>query len=129
MCLFNRNELQQLITGLSSSFDIMDLKEHTKYLGNYSEQSAVMKNLWKTLEEFDDAQKGAFLAFVTSSSKPPLLGFAHLHPPFCIRSADDCQQHFFGAIDRLPSASTCFNLLKVCKRSPQNSQRISNTSK
>ena len=112
--LFNRNELQQLVSGMSASFDILDLQKHCKYLGGYSPTHGVMKNLWKILEEFSDAEKAAFLAFVTSSSKPPLLGFAHLHPPFCIRLADDPSQGgFFGSINRLPSASTCFNLLKV----------------
>ena len=30
-----------------------------------------------------------FLAFVTSCSKAPLMGFANLHPPMCIRMAED----------------------------------------
>eukprot|EP01059_Diplonema_ambulator_P008091 TRINITY_DN17605_c0_g1_i1.p1 TRINITY_DN17605_c0_g1~~TRINITY_DN17605_c0_g1_i1.p1 ORF type:complete len:268 (+),score=75.62 TRINITY_DN17605_c0_g1_i1:55-804(+) len=111
--LFNRNELQQLISGSSGSFSVSQLRQHTKYAGGYSDTHHVIKNLWKTLEEFNDEQKAAFLAFVTSSSKPPLLGFGHLHPPFCIRAINEDPQPFFGGIDRLPSASTCFNLLKL----------------
>eukprot|EP01063_Lacrimia_lanifica_P011080 TRINITY_DN17856_c0_g1_i1.p1 TRINITY_DN17856_c0_g1~~TRINITY_DN17856_c0_g1_i1.p1 ORF type:complete len:1126 (+),score=369.89 TRINITY_DN17856_c0_g1_i1:122-3499(+) len=112
--LFNRNELQQLISGMAVSFDVGDMRAHTKYAGGYSDTHAVVKQFWKILAEFDDEQKGAFLAFVTASSKPPLLGFAHLQPPFCIRCADaDAAPSFFGDIDRLPSASTCFNLLKL----------------
>ena len=42
--------------------------------------------MWDTLErDFDDRERGAFLKFVTSCSKPPLLGFEHLEPPFSIR--------------------------------------------
>eukprot|EP01060_Flectonema_neradi_P038837 TRINITY_DN8286_c0_g1_i1.p1 TRINITY_DN8286_c0_g1~~TRINITY_DN8286_c0_g1_i1.p1 ORF type:complete len:1104 (+),score=173.77 TRINITY_DN8286_c0_g1_i1:255-3314(+) len=111
--LFNRNELQQLISGLRASFDLQDLKDNIKYAGGYNVKHPVIKNLWKTLEEFDDKQKAAFLSFVTSSSKAPLLGFAHLHPPFCVRQADNGAKGLFGSIDRLPSASTCFNLLKL----------------
>ena len=111
--LFNRNELQQLISGLRTSFDLQDLKDNVKYAGGYNMKHPVIKNFWKALEEFDEKQKASFLSFVTSSSKAPLLGFAHLHPPFCIRQADNGAKGLFGSIDRLPSASTCFNLLKL----------------
>ena len=33
-------------------------------------------------------EKGSFLKFVTSCSKPPLLGFYHLEPPFSIRCVE-----------------------------------------
>jgi len=36
----------------------------------------------------------------------PLLGFGHLNPRFSIRDSSDDQ-------DRLPSTSTCVNLLKL----------------
>lgn len=59
-----------------------------------------------------------FLKFVTSCSKPPLLGFAHLQPPFTIQcvSSDGSEVPsvlaFFGMgrkeTERLPTASTCF---------------------
>lgn len=69
--------------------------------------------------------------FVTSCSRPPLLGFAYLEPPFsirCVETSDDNDQgdtlgsvvRGFLAIRgkkhpnvRLPTASTCFNLLKL----------------
>lgn len=99
------------------------------------------------------------LQFVTSCSKPPLLGFAHLEPPFSIRcvevgddedtgNVENWAHHWdnniintiIGIIDnfrnylgdtigsvirgfftirkkdplnRLPTSSTCFNLLKL----------------
>ena len=59
-----------------------------------------------------------FLKFVTSCSKPPLLGFAHLQPPFTIQcvSSDGSEVPsvlaFLGMgrkeTERLPTASTCF---------------------
>ncbi|KAG5735313.1 hypothetical protein E4T56_gene10958 [Termitomyces sp. T112] len=48
----------------------------------------------------------ALLRFVTSCSRPPLLGFKELVPNFSIRDASS-DQH------RLPTSSTCVNLLKL----------------
>ena len=45
--------------------------------------------LWDILEnDFTKAERSAFLKFVTSCSCPPLLGFAHLQPPFSIRCVE-----------------------------------------
>ena len=68
------------------------------------------------------AQKKKLLKFVTSCSRPPLLGFKvifnisviflplassqDLDPPFCIQNAGTEQE-------RIPTASTCMNLLKL----------------
>eukprot|EP01012_Entosiphon_sulcatum_P001095 TRINITY_DN10196_c0_g1_i1.p1 TRINITY_DN10196_c0_g1~~TRINITY_DN10196_c0_g1_i1.p1 ORF type:complete len:1062 (+),score=170.23 TRINITY_DN10196_c0_g1_i1:32-3187(+) len=118
--MFSREELQRLIGGDNCEIDLADLQRHTKYAGGYSADHRIIKNLWKTLEEFDQKQRGRFLQFVTSCPKPPMLGFVNLHPPFCIRMADDgergeglLQAIGIKGIDRLPSASTCFNLLKL----------------
>ena len=40
------------------------------------------------MKDFDDRERAAFLKFVTSCSKPPLLGFEHLEPPFSIREEE-----------------------------------------
>jgi len=53
-----------------------------------------------------EEQKRALLKFVTSCSKPPLLGFKDLDPPFCIQNSGN-------DLERLPTASTCMNLLKL----------------
>ena len=65
-----------------------------------------MQNFWKVLEGFDQPMRKAFLKFVTSSPNPPLLGFSQLNPLFAIRKAGDDKT-------RLPTASTCVNLLKL----------------
>ncbi|KAL3194525.1 hypothetical protein MRX96_016159 [Rhipicephalus microplus] len=59
--------------------------------------------LWRTSTNASDA---SFLKFVTSCSRPPLLGFKDLVPQFCIHSAG-------SEPGRLPTASTCMNLLKL----------------
>lgn len=42
---------------------------------------------WDVLAEFDETQRRQLLKFVTSCSRPPLLGFKNLHPPFCVHFA------------------------------------------
>ena len=86
------------------------------------------------MRELSPEDKKKFLRFVTSSSSPPVQGFAHLHPPFTVykvRCGPDVVGGtnlvggggFFAAtliglgmakdVQRLPTASTCFNTLKL----------------
>ena len=87
-------------------------------------------------------ERGLFLKFVTSCERPPSLGFGSLDPKFTIQRVDTngnyhfvcrlCRQillyiclihiHdyyllliFYPPVDdsRLPTASTCFNILKL----------------
>lgn len=73
-----------------------------------------------------DEQRG-LLRFVTSCSRPPLLGFRYLEPNMCIQvcvhlvlPADDhvrCQMAGSVldamSVSRLPTSATCMNLLKL----------------
>ncbi|KAI6044738.1 HECT-domain-containing protein [Pisolithus marmoratus] len=104
--MFNQQELQILLGGANSPIDIEDLRQHTNYGGLYNDQHPTIRAFWKAMESFDQEQRRAFLRFVTSCSRPPLLGFKQLNPNFAIRDAGD-DQH------RLPTASTCVNLLKL----------------
>ena len=110
LALFNRRELHQLIAGLDGSFDISELRQYTRYEG-YSDKEEVIQNLWMVLAEFSDTQKADFLKFVMSSRRPPLLGFGHISPPFVIRKVLVESEKDGQHLNRLPSASTCFNLL------------------
>eukprot|EP00659_Diplonema_papillatum_P002778 gene2778-4341_t len=111
LSLFDRGEIQQLVSGVNGSYDILELRAHTRY-DNYSESDPVIENFWATLAGFEDEQKANFLRFVMSSKRPPLLGFGHIHPPFTIRKVD-CEKDTNAEkyLNRLPSAATCFNLL------------------
>lgn len=60
-----------------------------RYVGGYNDLSPTIRDLWKVLEEFGREDRAAFLKFVTSCSKPPLLGFAHMHPSFCIQCVSE----------------------------------------
>ncbi|KAJ9476742.1 putative E3 ubiquitin-protein ligase HUL5 [Pseudozyma hubeiensis] len=102
---FNREELSILISGTDDPVDIADLRQNT-VLGGYHEADLTVQHFWKVLEDFDQPMRKAFLKFVTSSPNPPLLGFSQLNPRFGIRKAGDDKS-------RLPTASTCVNMLKL----------------
>jgi len=104
--MFDPYELNTLISGSNSGFDLEDLKRNTHYAGGYEEDSPVVQWLWQLLEQEATVEDmGLFLMFATSCSRPPLLGFRTLFPKFCIHRVPDSV--------RLPTASTCANLLKL----------------
>jgi ubiquitin-protein ligase E3 C len=104
--MFSNKELQTLISGAEHPIDVDDMKNFTRYGGEYSAENPTILLFWKVLTDFDDLQRRQLLKFVTSCSRPPLLGFKDLDPPFTIHQTS-------GETDRLPTASTCMNLLKL----------------
>ncbi|KAM4809996.1 ubiquitin-protein ligase E3B [Rhinophrynus dorsalis] len=129
--MFSAPELQRLISGDNAEIDLDDLKKHTVYYGGFHGSHRVIIWLWDILaNDFTSEEKAMFLKFVTSCSRPPLLGFAYLKPPFSIRcvevSDDQDTGDTLGSVlrgfftirkrepgGRLPTSSTCFNLLKL----------------
>ncbi|ROK23453.1 Ubiquitin-protein ligase E3C [Anabarilius grahami] len=104
--MFDQQEIQVLISGAHVPICLEDLKKFTNYSGGYSANHPVINIFWDVVESFSDEEKRKLLKFVTSCSRPPLLGFKELYPAFCI--------HNGGAdLERLPTASTCMNLLKL----------------
>ncbi|UZJ57310.1 hypothetical protein CBS101457_006630 [Exobasidium rhododendri] len=103
--ILDREELRTLISGSEGAIDLADLQTNT-VLGGYHEKDEIIEMFWKCLESFTHAQRKAFLKFVTSCPSPPLLGFAQLIPKFGIRHGGD-------DTTRLPTSSTCVNLLKL----------------
>ncbi|KAH6700791.1 ubiquitin-protein ligase E3C [Verticillium dahliae] len=111
LSMFNQTELQRLVGGDSSEISIDDLRANTNYSGLYvigddGEEHPTIQLFWKVVRGFTDAQRRDLLKYVTSTPRAPLLGFGSLNPLFSIRD---------GGTDeaRLPSASTCVNLLKL----------------
>ncbi|KAJ8917808.1 hypothetical protein NQ315_010714 [Exocentrus adspersus] len=118
---------ERLISGDNVPLDLKDLRRNCQYYGGFHDSHRVIGWLWDILEkDFNEEEKAMFLKFVTSCSKPPLLGFAHLEPPFSIRCVEvgddedmgDTIEVFFtirkkDPQNRLPTSSTCFNLLKL----------------
>jgi ubiquitin-protein ligase E3 C len=109
--MFNQVELQTLVSGDFSEIDVHDLRGHTIYGGLYvigddNQEHPTVQLFWEVMAAFSDADRRKVLKFVTSTPRAPLLGFEQLQPPFCIRDSGEDQE-------RLPSTSTCVNLLKL----------------
>ncbi|XP_014671275.1 PREDICTED: ubiquitin-protein ligase E3B-like isoform X2 [Priapulus caudatus] len=132
LALFSRApELQCLISGDTMAIDLHDLRAHTQYYGGFHNNHRVIVWLWDVLDhDFTAEERGQFLKFVTSCSKAPLLGFSNLEPPFSIRCVEVSDDQDTGdtvgsvlrglfsirkkdPVGRLPTSSTCFNLLKL----------------
>lgn len=114
--MFNTKELQVLISGAEIPVDVDDLMKHTKYGGDYSCEHKTIKMFWKVIRTFDDDERRQLLKFVTSCSRPPLLGFKDLDPLFSIQNSGD-------DLNRLVTASTCLNLLKLPAYNDENQLR------
>ncbi|PSC67747.1 E3 ubiquitin-ligase UPL6 [Micractinium conductrix] len=109
--MFNEEELQMLISGGQQGLDLADVRAHVQYAGGYHQEHPVIAALWEALASFTPAQQAAFLRFITSCPRPPLLGFKYLEPPLGIQMAGSMLDE--RAADRLPTAATCMNLLKL----------------
>lgn len=111
LSMFNQSELQRLVGGDSRPIDLDDLRQNIMYSGLYEIGTDGLEHptivlFWKVLKTFTDSQVRDLLKYVTSTPRAPLLGFSQLRPIFTIRDAGRDQA-------RLPSTSTCVNLLKL----------------
>ncbi|KAF2036569.1 hypothetical protein EK21DRAFT_51949 [Setomelanomma holmii] len=111
LSMFNHSELQTLVSGTRTSIDVEDLRRNTAYGGTYvigddGLEHPTVQLFWKIMKDISDDERRAVLKFVTSTPRAPLLGFGTLNPRFSIRDAGSDQE-------RLPSTSTCVNLLKL----------------
>ncbi|KAL8938707.1 MAG: hypothetical protein Q9211_003084 [Gyalolechia sp. 1 TL-2023] len=111
LAMFNQHELQTLISGSAASIDIADLRANTQYgglyvLGDDGVEHPTIQLFWDVVASFSNEDKEKLVGFVTSTPRAPLLGFGNLNPRFSVRD---------GGRDegRLPTTSTCVNLLKL----------------
>lgn len=111
LSMFNQSELQTLVSGETGDIDVEDLRRNTLYGGVYTigddnQEHPTVQLFWKVMHEMTNEERQKVLRFVTSTPRAPLLGFSHLNPRFSIRDSSEDQE-------RLPSTSTCVNLLKL----------------
>jgi len=104
--MFSHRELGTLISGAEHEINVEDLEAYTNYSGGYTPDHPTVAAFWEVVRELSEEDKRSLLKFVTSCSRPPLLGFRDLDPPFCVHNAGNDPV-------RLPTASTCMNLLKL----------------
>ena len=115
--VFAPAELRLLISGAGGGLDVADLAACTVYSGGYSPEHPTIRMLWRILETFSRDEQRAFLRFVTACPNTPLLGFKQLAPSFCVHRAgmgggSDAPETSADT-DRLPTAATCMNMLKL----------------
>ncbi|KAJ1324829.1 ubiquitin-protein ligase E3 C [Microdochium nivale] len=111
LSMFNQSELQRLVGGDSTEIDVEDLRANTQYSGLYAIgddglEHPTIEMFWQVMHGFRDSERREVLKYVTSTPRAPLLGFAQLSPAFSIRDGGTDES-------RLPSTSTCVNLLKL----------------
>ncbi|KAJ8126488.1 hypothetical protein O1611_g7150 [Lasiodiplodia mahajangana] len=111
LSMFNQSELQRLIGGDSSEIDVEDLRRNTSYSGLYAigddgQEHPTICFFWDVMRTLKDSERRDVLKYVTSTPRAPLLGFSQLKPQFSIRDGGTDEE-------RLPSTSTCVNLLKL----------------
>lgn len=109
--MFDENELYKLICGDEESGDVFsvdDMRKHTVYGEPFYDGHITIQLFWKVVESMNATQKRQLLKFITSSPRPPLLGFQDLDQKIAIRPTPPQE-----GLDRLPTSSTCVNLLKL----------------
>jgi len=128
--LFSAYELQKLISGDDAvkGIDVHGMMSVMRYSGGFHPSQPIVHWLWQVVDEMTPDQQRKFLKFMSSCSRQPLLGFASMVPAPCIQQTrlreDDHGRDvaeeaallgtFTGSI-RLPTSSTCMNLLKLPK--------------
>jgi HECT-domain (ubiquitin-transferase) len=73
---FDVEEFEFFLCG-ESKIDVTDWKSNTKYRGNLSEKSQIVKWFWKIVSELDDKNKRKLLQFCTGCSRVPAEGFGY----------------------------------------------------
>ncbi|KAH0705181.1 hypothetical protein KY289_010257 [Solanum tuberosum] len=98
-------DLDKMLGGSGTAISVEDWKAHTDYNG-YEENDRQISWFWKIVEGMSAEKKKALLFFWTSIRYLPLDGFRGLDSRLCIsRTSESCEN--------LPSAQTCFYLLRV----------------
>ena len=96
-----------LISGTNNVIDVSDWKNNCTYGHGYSATHPTIIIFWQVVSSiFSNEERQRLLKFCTSCSRPPFLGFSELYPKFCVSMAGESE-------DRLPTSSTCINLLKL----------------
>uniref|UniRef100_A0A0R3S4E8 HECT-type E3 ubiquitin transferase n=1 Tax=Elaeophora elaphi TaxID=1147741 RepID=A0A0R3S4E8_9BILA len=104
--MFSPLEISMLVGGSDSEIDFNELKKFTAVHNIKSEHDQQYMDLfWMVINEFSVGDKKKLLKFITGCPRPPIMGFKTLTPPMGIQLVHD--------IDKLPTAATCMNLLKL----------------
>merc|ERR1712146_405050 len=81
MGMFSSAELQKLVSGTEEALDVEDFKAHTNYSGEFNADHPTIAHFWQVVSDFSNEDRSKLLRFVTSCSRPPLLGFKQVSRP------------------------------------------------
>jgi ubiquitin-protein ligase E3 C len=123
--LFSAYELQKLISGDDAvkGIDVKGMMSVMRYSGGFHPSQSIVQWLWEVVDDMAPDQQRKFLRFMTSCSRQPLLGFSSMAPAPCIQQirlredhqGNDVAEGLDTGNIRLPTSSTCMNLLKLPK--------------
>ena len=103
--LFSEQDLCVLLQG-TSRIDVADWESHTEY-NNCGKLDRIIGWLWRLIREMGAVERAQLLSFCTGSSRLPVGGFGDLEPTFTVYLV----KYYHSS--SLPTASTCFNMLKL----------------
>ena len=118
------DDLQLLLCG-KAAVDVDDWEAHCEYRGGLDAESTVVRWFWNTVRGgFSEGERVSLLRFSTGSGRIPATGFKNLmgyggqQQRFTLERAVDHSGGGGGgggvnALSGLPTASTCFNTLKL----------------
>ena len=92
--------------------DTDDWQASAEYRGGFDASSRTVRWFWAAVRRMTNDERSALLLFCTGSARAPATGFAHL------MGYSGQQQRFRlqrvqGDSERLPTASTCFNTIRM----------------
>ena len=104
-------DMQLLMCGVQE-IDVDDWQASTEYDGGFDASARTVRWFWVAVRRMTNEERSALLLFCTGSARAPATGFAHL------MGHSGQQQRFQlqrveGNSERLPTASTCFNTLRL----------------
>lgn len=110
--MFNPTEVEFILYGSGNNLvSVSEWKENTMLAtssGDPDGDAAVLAIFWDILQrDLTNEELLGLLKFSTSLHRLPLLGFKQLDPKFTIQ-IDPIENH-------LPTAATCFNILRIPK--------------
>ena len=104
-------DVQLLICGVQE-IDVDDWQASAEYDGGFDASSRTVLWFWAAVWLMTNEERSALLLFCTGSARAPATGFAHLMG-FWGEQQRFRLQRVEGNSERLPTASTCFNTIRL----------------
>ncbi|KAE8295841.1 putative E3 ubiquitin-protein ligase HERC4 [Larimichthys crocea] len=106
--LFHPNELQEVLVGKDYN-DWAKLKQNTSYEGDFHAGHPTIQMFWEVFDELNEAQKKAFLWFVTGFEREPILGMQTIEMKIKAARVED----HLANDQYYPESHTCFSALEL----------------